>query len=99
MTLDQIKNQVVENGGAKRIQMRRLRDAGGHGKLGKHVAKAISDSLKSRSLGHLPADLPLHQNAYVTVYELGSLAGKLVLAVTHPSKSGTELLRTVRLPH
>ena len=97
-TFDQIKTQVGENGGAKRFQMRRLRDAGRHGKMGKHVAREISDSLRARGLGHLPVDLPLEQSAYVTVYELESLPGKLVVAVTRPSKLGTELLRTVRLP-
>jgi len=99
VTFDQIKSHVVENGGAKRVQMRRLRDAGGYGKLGKHVARAITESLKNRGLGHLPLELPLSQNAHVTVYEIGSLPGKLVLAVTRPSKLGTDLLRAVRLPH
>ncbi len=92
--LDQIRDQVKSDGGARAYKMETLRKAAGYGKLGKYVVIEISNHLRRRGLGHAPEPLPADSWATVLVYELGSDIEKLVNAVNSPSDDGAAFIRS-----
>ena len=77
---EQIRREVVEAGGIKCYKMVTLRDASPYKKLGPGVNGEISAALRQKSLSH--SELPLYQHEPVYVYEHGSDAERLILAVT-----------------
>jgi hypothetical protein len=67
----------------------------GAGRLGVHVRTAISRTLESHGLGHLPQELPPIQEDVVRLYLLGSPVADLIKAVLAPSDRGDDTLRTI----
>lgn len=90
---DEIKAQVLAEGGAKAFRMELLRNAAAYGKLGKWVVIEIGNHLRRRGLGHAPDPLPADSWATVLVYQLGSDIEKVVHAVTSPSPEGADTIR------
>jgi len=58
-----------------------LKKIEGAGRLGVHVRNAISRSLESYGLGHLPQELPSTQEDPVRLYLLGSPVADVIKAV------------------
>jgi hypothetical protein len=70
-----------------------LRDPHGAGKLGSTVRANISKELRSRGMGHLPAELPQYQWDPARIYLMGSPAGDLIEAVNTISSERDALIR------
>jgi hypothetical protein len=92
---EELSEKVDEDEGVSVVSMRDLRDGFEFGRLGPHVCSTISRNLAGVGLGHAPEDLPEDQNQDVLVYRRGSEVESIILAVTHPSRSGAETLRTL----
>ncbi len=89
MDFEDIRRQVVEAGGIMCLRMQMLRDASPYKKLGPGVIEEISEALRQKGLGH--GALGLYQEENVYVYEQGSDAARLFLAVTDGvSEDGAE---------
>lgn len=84
---------TVARGDVFNIDMMKLREIHGAGKLGVHVAQSISDELKRRGMGHEPEVLPLHQSERVRIYMLGSAVGKLIEATRTIDVASNKILR------
>jgi hypothetical protein len=91
--LDQFREEVISSGGALTVQMERLRNIHGYGRLGKYVTDEISFNLRGRGLGHVPAQLPLSQNDYVLVFQMGSPLERAVEAVRSPGPDSADVLK------
>jgi hypothetical protein len=72
-----------------------LKKIDGAGRLGVHVRTAISKTLESHGLGHLPRELPPNQEDPVRLYLLGSPIADVIKAVLGPSDRGDETLRSI----
>lgn len=84
---EEIRREVVEAGGIKCLKMQALRDASPYKKLGPGVNAEISDALHQKGLDH--TKLPLYQHETVYVFEQGSPAARLMMAITgNPSEDG-----------
>jgi hypothetical protein len=90
-----LRKSVIQNRGLYTIDMGTLRDIEGAGRLGVHVRDAITRSLESYGLGHLPGTLPANQSDEVRLYRLGSSIADIVKAVLSPSSEGDDVLRFV----
>jgi hypothetical protein len=84
---------TASRGGVLNINMMKLRDIHGAGKLGVHVAQSISDKLVSLGLGHQPEVLPQQQSELVRIYVRGSAVGKLIEAARTIDLASNRLLR------
>jgi hypothetical protein len=91
--LNDLREEVLTSGGVLAIPMERLRNLHGYGRLGKYVTEEISFSLHGRGLGHVPAPLPLSQNEYVLVFQLGSGVARVVDAVLSHGPESADTLR------
>ena len=69
-----------------------LRDIHGAGKLGQHVASAISKKLAQMGVGHIPAGLPLAQNDQVRLFLHGTPIGTLISMVLTPGEANDSRL-------
>ncbi|GAA1225732.1 hypothetical protein GCM10009665_15260 [Kitasatospora nipponensis] len=92
---DELRESVTANDGLYTIDMGTLRDIQRAGRLGIHVRDAISRSLQSHGMGHIPGELPGNQYDEVRLYLLGSPIGDIVKAVLSPSNKGDDALRAV----
>jgi hypothetical protein len=92
-TYADLQQTTASRGGVMTVQMMKLRDIHGAGKLGVHVTQNISDKLKSLGLGHFPEELPLQQSEDVRIYVRGSAVGKLIEAVLTVDAPSTKVLR------
>jgi hypothetical protein len=92
---EELRNSVTANYGLRKITMGTLKKIDGAGRLGVHVRTAISRTLESHGLGHLPRELPPNQEDVVRLYLLGSPIADLIKAVLTPSDRGDETLRAV----
>ena len=92
---EDLRAAVAASGGLQKITMDTLKKIEGAGRLGVHVRTAISKTLESHGLGHLPQELPPNQEDTVRLYLLGSPVADLVKAVLAPSDRGDETLRTI----
>jgi hypothetical protein len=92
-TYDEIARRLDDSGGLYVTRMEELREAHEAGRLGVNVRYAISDRLRSRGIGHLPAELPSYQEDEVRLYRLGDPIGKVIDAVINPSEPGDQVLR------
>jgi hypothetical protein len=88
-----LRDSVRANGGLHTVDMGTLRDIQGAGRLGVHVRDAITHSLESHGMGHIPGELPSNQYDEVRLYLLGSPIADIVKAVLSPSSKGDEALR------
>ena len=59
------------------------------------IRNAISRSLESYGLGHLPRELPPNQEDPVRLYLLGSPVADVIKAVLTPSDKGDDTLRAI----
>lgn len=87
--------EVEDEGGITVVAMWQLRDAAGWDKLGVNVVADIAALLDQHGMGTLPTHetLPLSRNSSVRVYSKGSRVGDLVEAVARPSGQGDRVLR------
>jgi len=92
-TYEELAADVDGSDGLLLTNMKVLRDAHNAGKLGVNVRDAISNRLRSRGIGHVPAPLPSYQEEEVRLYRLGSEIGKVIEAVLDPSEAGDQRLR------
>lgn len=92
---EELRAAVAGNDGLQKITMDTLKKIDGAGRLGVHVRTAISRTLESHGLGHLPRELPPNQEDVVRLYLLGSPVADLIKAVLAPSDRGDETLRTI----
>ena len=74
------------------VTMGELRDLNGAGKLGQHVATAISKKLAQMGVGHIPASLPISQNDQVRLFLQGTSVGTLILTVITPGEGNDSKL-------
>ena len=72
--------------------MGELRDTHGAGKLGQHVASAISKKLAQMGVGHIPAHLPLAQHDQVRLFLHGTAIGTLISTVLTPGEANDSKL-------
>ena len=63
-----------------------LGDIHGAGKLGQHVATAISKKLAQMGVGHIPISLPLAQNDQVRLFLHGTAVGTMISTVLTPGE-------------
>ena len=95
----QLRSDVEARGGVMTVQMERIRNDYGAGRLGIHVRSGISKGLHGAGLGHYPdhgadgAPLVGDQWAAVRIYRLGSPIAELIDAVLHPTEAHDEELR------
>lgn len=92
---EHLKKAVVENEDIYKTSMSALKSIHGAGRLGVHVRDAISRSLESHGLGHIPRELPAYQEEPVRVYLLGSPIADVIKAVLDPSDKGDDTLRSI----
>jgi hypothetical protein len=90
-----LRNAVTTNDGVYTTSMDTLKKIEGAGRLGVHVRNAISRSLESYGLGHLPRELPPNQEDPVRLYLLGSPVADVIKAVLTPSDKGDDTLRSI----
>ncbi|WP_371644357.1 hypothetical protein OG974_23420 [Streptomyces sp. NBC_00597] len=88
-----LRESVMMDSGLRTVDMGTLRDIQGAGRLGIHVRNAITRSLESHGMGHIPGELPGNQYAEVRLYLLGSPIADIVKAVLSPSSKGDDALR------
>ncbi|MFJ5122248.1 hypothetical protein [Kitasatospora sp. NPDC088548] len=92
---DDLREAVLADDGLHTVDMGTLRDIQGAGRLGVHVRDAITRSLQSHGMGHIPGELPSNQYDEVRLYLLGSPIGDIIKAVLSPSAKGDDALRAV----
>lgn len=92
---EDLRNAVTTNDGLYKTSMGTLKKTDGAGRLGVHVRTAISKTLESHGLGHLPHELPPNQEDAVRLYLLGSPIADVIKAVLAPSDKGDETLRSI----
>lgn len=96
---NQLRAEVDARGGVMTVQMERIRNDYGAGRLGVHVRDGISKALHGAGLGHYPDEgldgSPLvgDQWAPVRIYRLGSPIAEFIDAVLNPSEAHDEELR------
>lgn len=88
-----LRAEVDRHEGILCVEMARLRDAHGAGKLGSTVVQSISKAVAGQGLGHFPQELPTSQDAFVYLFRLGSPVADLFHHLAHPSPAGAEHLR------
>ena len=91
--------QDLEEKGTIEIEMKYLRDACGWGSIKKFVVEDIHAKLTAHDLGHVPTNLPMNQNAVVSIYQLSSPVGRLVTAVREEAEAGDvnkEIIEKIR---
>jgi hypothetical protein len=91
--LDGLKRYVMECGGVATVQMRYVRDAFSHGRLGVRVRQAISLRLIRAGIGHLPAQLPDDQDKFVRLYDKNSEAGQWIDKGLEPNPLEDEMIQ------
>lgn len=94
-TYEQLAEAAIAEGGLLSVDMVKLRDLHGAGKLGVHVVQNISDKLGSVGLGHEPAELPQQQWERVRVYTRGSSVGRIIEAARTVDDKSDAILREV----
>ena len=67
--------------------MGELRDLHGAGKLGQHVASAISKKLAQMGVGHVPSSLPIAQNDQIRLFLHGTPVGTIISTVMTPGEA------------
>jgi hypothetical protein len=89
---ENLREEVVANGGIVAVSMGRLREAAGYGRLGKYVVQEIDGKLRSHGLGHsdLSSD---NQSDMVYVYVMGGEVERVLDAARNPSTEGAQKLR------
>lgn len=90
---EDLRAAVTADGGLHVVTMGVLRDIQGAGRLGSRVLDTISGQLLLHGMGHLPRELPAHQDSPVRIYLLGTPIAETVDAVHNPSLKGDEILR------
>ena len=94
-TYEELRSAVTGQDGLVKVSMDTLKKIHGSGRLGVHVRNAISRSLESYGLAHLPDELPPNQEDAVRLYLLGSPIADVIKAVLTPSDRGDETLRSI----
>lgn len=92
---EDLRNAVTTHDGLYKTSMDTLKKIDGAGRLGVHVRTAISKTLESHGLGHLPRELPSNQEDPVRLYLLGSPIADVIKAALTPSDKGDETLRSI----
>lgn len=90
---EDIRGEIADHGDVASVDMARLRDVHGAGKLGKHVRANISKELRSHGIGHYPPELPIYQHEVVRLYLIGTPAGDLIEAVLNVSADADGAIR------
>jgi len=93
--LKEVRDEVEKHGDVLSLKVEELRVAYGAGRMGIHVATAISDELAGMGIGHWPADIPIYSYEWVRLYKLGSAVGKVMQAILDFGEDQDELLRQV----
>jgi hypothetical protein len=83
---DQIKQDVEDNDNVLTVNMERLRDAYGVGRLGVNVVSKISGELAGLGLGHIPETLPTYQHEQVRLYKKGTRVGDTIDMILSPGQ-------------
>jgi hypothetical protein len=78
---DDIRQRVEKANGIQKMPMVELRDAEGHGRLGRYVCQRISTSLRGVGLAHYPEDLPEGQHEQVLVFKANSVVAETLDAL------------------
>lgn len=92
---DKIKAQVEEHGSTHTVTMENLRDAAGKDKLGVNVRTEIKSQLAGMGLGHVPKELPRHQDQQVRLYKRGTMIGDLIDTVLTPGVQNDVKIREI----
>jgi len=85
-SMEEIKENVENNGNVLTLSMKELRDACGFKKLGSDVCKKIAQNLADIGLGHVPKELPNSQDEPVRLYTRNTKVGQLIERVVSPNK-------------
>jgi hypothetical protein len=91
--MEKLRDLVELNGNVYTINMERLRDAYGAGRLGVHVRDGIRNALARLGLGHYPMELPEYQEKSVRLYRKGTPVGDLIEAVLEVDPKYDDRLR------
>ena len=86
MSLEDLRDEVVDNGGVRTVKVSELREAVGKGKMGNHVAEEIRKGLDKLNIGHFPLTIPHSQHENVLLYDKSKEVKKIINAVVHPSQ-------------
>lgn len=82
-TWEELRHLILEHHGVYRMDMGVLREIGGFGRLGINVRQTLSSKLASIGIGHLPAELPAYQEKQVLLYQYGTPAADVIVAISH----------------
>jgi hypothetical protein len=95
-TWEEILAEVKAGEGVTTLYAQSLRIAHGAGRLTYRINSEISDALRSRGLGHVPAEIdrmPTDQGGLVRVYDATSELGKMIAAAQLPGEDADRQLR------
>lgn len=91
--MDEVRDQVIAGEGVVTLEMWRLREAVGAGKLGTRVRGDIARELAARGLGHVPGMLPTSQSERVRLYLRNTRIGEVLEAAATPDADNDAKLR------
>jgi hypothetical protein len=104
-SLESIRREVIDSQGVLTVDMAKLRDAYGAGRLGRYVLDGIKEELRKEGVhfisdsldGHPGEQLPNNQYDVVRLYILDSLIGKIITAAYTVDREGEgdRILRAV----
>jgi hypothetical protein len=92
---EELAEATAAEGGLLTLDMVKLRDIHGAGKLGVHVVQNISDRLDGLGLGHQPDVLPQQQWERVRIYSRGSPVGRVIEAAHTVDDKSDAILREI----
>jgi hypothetical protein len=90
---EELLGEVKQNGGVLNVDMGRLRDVHGAGKLGNIVVQAISEELDGQGLSHTPKELPTLQWKQVIIYRNGTPVSRLINAILNVEEGSSDVIR------
>jgi hypothetical protein len=85
--------ELDEKSGVMTVDMGRLRDMQGAGKLGVYVIGGIKQALESHGIGHYPQELPKNQYDQVRLYKKGTALAKFIESTTTVGEDHDEYIR------
>lgn len=94
-TYDKLAKEIEANGNIMTVEMGRLRDCHGAGKLGVNVVSNIQEELDARGIGHYPVELGYNQWEKAKLFKKGTAVANLVGSVLKLDDESNAYLRSV----
>src|ERR1700722_5374149 len=92
--IDELRDQLEQNGGVVTLRMKELKTLSGAQRLGHRIREQLEDALHTAQIGFFPDPLPASENDSVRIYELGTELAELIEAVRTLDEDADEQLRS-----